>query len=86
MIVRMPVIPTINDDAGNLEAMVRFLEPYRGHVAKIHLLPYHNLGLSKYDALQRSYLLGQIVPPADEQMQALQAVFVGAGYTVQIGG
>lgn len=86
VIVRMPVIPAINDNAGNLEAMVRFLEPYRGHVAKIHLLPYHNLGLSKYDALQRSYLLGHIVPPADEQMQALQAVFVGAGYTVQIGG
>ena len=86
VIVRMPVIPTINDDSANLDAMVRFLEPYRTHVAKLHLLPYHNLGLSKYDALQRSYLLPQIQAPDDAHMQALQDFFSRAGYSVQIGG
>ena len=86
VIVRMPVIPTINDDKANLESMVRFLEPYRAHVTKLHLLPYHNLGLSKYDALQRSYLLPQIQVPDDAHMQALQGFFSQAGYSVQIGG
>lgn len=86
VIVRIPIIPTVNDIPENLTAVLRFLEPFRKHIAKIHILPYHNMGTSKYDALQRPYLLPQITPPANEQMDTLMQFFTRAGYETQIGG
>lgn len=42
---RMPVVPSINDDAVNIRATAACL--HRSGLTEIHLLPYHNLGESK---------------------------------------
>ena len=42
---RMPLVPGMNDDAANLRATARFLRENRH--ARIHGLPYHNLGEAK---------------------------------------
>lgn len=67
VLVRMPLIPSINDNRENLLATGVFLSS-NGHNIQMELLPYHRLGESKYTRLGRSYLLGDIVPPTDEDL------------------
>lgn len=86
VVVRIPVIPAINDTPENITALLQFLEPFRRHITKIHILPYHSMGASKYDALQRPYLLPDTAPPTQDAMDTLLNDFIQAGYTAQIGG
>ena len=48
--VRVPLIPGANDDAGSLAALADFVAGHQG-VQGVDLLPYHPLGLHKYEAL-----------------------------------
>jgi pyruvate formate lyase activating enzyme len=68
VLVRIPLIPSINDDRDNIEATGVFLSSNRQKI-QIELLPYHRLGESKYARLGRSYGLGDIVPPTDEDLE-----------------
>lgn len=52
--VRIPVIPSVNDDEQEMEKIRDFAFSFRPHVPqKIELLPYHRLGEGKYRALGR---------------------------------
>ena len=70
--VRVPVIPTFNSSEGDIAAIARFAASLPG-VNRIHLLPYHRLGMDKYVRLGREYLMGGIAPPSDEHMLRLRA-------------
>jgi pyruvate formate lyase activating enzyme len=84
VIVRMPVIPGVNDDGANLDALCSFL--FRLQLKRIDLLPYHRIGSDKYRRLGRSYEMEQVNPPTAEQMQAIAARLSAAGFVVRIGG
>lgn len=47
--IRIPVIGGINDSTEEMREIKSFLKPYQPR--KIELLPYHNLGAHKYEAL-----------------------------------
>lgn len=51
VIVRVPVIPDFND--GEIAAIMEYAR--KNGVAELHLLPYHTLGISKYEQLGREY-------------------------------
>ena len=55
--IRVPLLKGVNDDMNNIEAMLRFLEPYkdRRYFKGIDLLPYHKLGVGKYAQLGMEY-------------------------------
>ena len=57
--VRVPLLKGVNDGERDIEAMVRFLEPYKDHrnCKGIDLLPYHKMGVNKYAQLGREYPL-----------------------------
>jgi len=57
IIIRTPVIPGINDDREELNAIADFLHEV-GHIQDYELLPYHAFGRSKYEQLQRDYPMG----------------------------
>jgi pyruvate formate lyase activating enzyme len=84
VIVRMPVIPGVNDDRANLDALSSFLS--RLQLKRIDLLPYHRIGSDKYRRLGRSYEMEQVNPPTAEHMQAIAARLCAAGLVVHIGG
>ena len=52
----------------------------------MHILPYHNLGLGKYEALDQPYALNDVCPPSDEHMNAIKADLERCGFQVVIGG
>lgn len=67
VLVRMPLIPGVNDDQQNLEAVGTFLEKQRSNV-QLELLPYHRMGEDKYKRLDRSYEMDEIQPSTLEEM------------------
>ena len=67
VLVRRPLIPGINDDAEELDALGKYLQSLRPGV-QLELLPYHRLGASKFERLGRKYPLAGTQPPTKEQM------------------
>lgn len=63
--IRTPVIPGSNDSLENIRAIAGFIKDL-GSVHEYELLPYHNLGESKYKALGKKYELADVKPPEDE--------------------
>ena len=64
VIPRMPLIPTLNDSEENLRATCEFLKA-RG-ITEINLLPYHELGVNKYERTGKTYGLNIKMHTADE--------------------
>lgn len=85
LIIRVPVIPTFNDQPHEIEAIANFAATLPG-VDEIHLLPYHRLGYDKYQGLGREYTLEGIETPSKEYMEKLRQTAAKSGITAIIGG
>jgi len=83
--IRIPVIPGINDDEGNLEASARFLSSL-GSVRRVDLLPYHNTGEAKFARVGRQYQLHEVQPPTSQHLETLAAIFRARGLPTTTGG
>lgn len=83
IILRMPVIPGINDSDNNLEALARLARDTK-NVTCVHLLPYHRLGIGKYEALGREYILEHLKEPSREWMMQIREKLTGYGVRVEI--
>ena len=84
--VRIPLIPGINDDEENLERTATFLKGLPNGISSIHILPYHETGLSKYKKLGRDYRFRAIGPPSDNHIATVVKRFSDMGLEVKIGG
>lgn len=82
--VRIPVIPGFNDDEENLRAAGAFLRTLGGAVTAVQLLPYHNMGSTKYERVLRPYLMWDTVPPTEQFMEQCRALLEEYGLTVEI--
>jgi len=69
VIPRMPLIPTLNDSQDNLKATCAFLR--ENGQDTLNLLPYHELGVNKYQRLGREYLL-QLKPHSKEAVDSMK--------------
>jgi pyruvate formate lyase activating enzyme len=83
--IRVPIIPGINDDAGNLAAAARLAATTPG-VHRVDLLPYHAHGAGKFGRLGKTYRLEALKPPSSERMEAIAQEFRTQGLEVTIGG
>lgn len=84
VVVRIPVIPGINDDDENLEQSFQLLGKLG--VRQVDLLPFHATGIEKYHRLSITCRMGALKPPAPERMQEIAARFSGQGFEIRIGG
>jgi pyruvate formate lyase activating enzyme len=82
--VRVPVIPGVNDDTGNLDAIGRFARTHG--VRRIDLLPYHTAGLAKYGRLDRVPPLPDLAPLTPEALAPARRHLQRFGLSVHIGG
>jgi len=57
-IARTPLIPGVNDTVEDIREILAYLSPY-GNVVKYELMPYHKLGLMKYESLGLDYPMGE---------------------------
>jgi len=85
MVVRVPVIPGLNDSLESLQEVVDFTRTLPG-VAEIHLLPYHRLGQPKYNQLGKVYELTTLKALEQEELAARARELETGGLEVQVGG
>ncbi|OFX53163.1 MAG: radical SAM protein [Bacteroidetes bacterium GWB2_41_8] len=86
IIIRIPLIGRVNDDAENMHATARFVASLSGEKKEVNLLPYHKIAHTKYQKLGRPedfQLLEE--PTKDAQLQALN-IFQEYGIVASIGG
>jgi pyruvate formate lyase activating enzyme len=85
IIVRLPLIPGVNDDPDAIEGAGRFLEELAG-VAAVHLLPYHHFQASKYAKFGRPYPGRAIAKLSLRPIGEVEAQLRAHGLRVETGG
>ena len=86
IIVRIPMIPGVNDTGSNLSAVAEFCKSIK-KLKEIELLPYHRLGTDTYKHLGMEYLLKDLAPPSQEHIseRARFLTELNTGVPVRIG-
>ncbi|QEM67832.1 glycyl-radical enzyme activating protein [Geobacter sp. FeAm09] len=83
--IRVPIIPGVNDDMGNLAATARLAAGIPG-VRQVNLLPFHRTWHAKLGRLGRAMPDNDTATPSRERMEEVAEIFRGAGLTTRIGG
>jgi len=76
---RMPLIPGINDDMPNIKETADFLHGLGNNTFRIELMPYHRLGKGKYNSLDKSYYLSELLSPEPEHVESVKKAFEANG-------
>ncbi|MFH8250902.1 pyruvate formate-lyase-activating protein [Microbacterium sp. B2969] len=83
--IRFVLVPGLTDDPHNVEIVADYaasLERIRpGAVARVEVLPFHQMGRAKWEAIGRPYELGDTQPPAPELTEQVREVFRARGLT-----
>ena len=85
IIIRVPVVPTFNDDSENIQALIKFLVKNAPGIL-VDLIPYHRLGKTKYHRLHMEYHLGALEPLPVERIEEIKQLFEKAGFKPAIDG
>ena len=85
--IRIPTIKEVNGNEENMKETIAFLKQHDIHPAGVNLLPYHDTGSGKYAKLDMEYKGTDLHAPEREEVEALAALFVDAGFkNTKIGG
>jgi len=84
VVVRLAVIPGINDSEDNIMETAQFIVSNR--IKHVSLLPYHRAGIEKYKSLNKPYRLKRIQTPSDERINSIKQRLESFRLTVTIGG
>jgi pyruvate formate lyase activating enzyme len=85
IILRVPLIPGVNDDEENLRQIGSFAAALP-HLEQVDILPYHRAGTDKYPRLGKEYGLPDTLPPSDERIAEIAHLLGGFGLRVNVGG
>jgi pyruvate formate lyase activating enzyme len=85
IIIRVPVIPGLNDLPGNSRAMAAFLQQKAPGIRQIHLLPYHSLAKNKFRNLGIE-MNETFREPESAEIAAMKTFLENSGFVVKTGG
>ncbi|WP_082086929.1 pyruvate formate-lyase-activating protein [Teredinibacter purpureus] len=72
--VRHVLVPGYTDDEKDLRALAVFLQPML-NVKKIEILPYHRMGITKWEDMGFDYPLAAVEPPLHEKVLEIVDMF-----------
>lgn len=82
-VVRIPLIPGVNDDEENLRESGKFLAELK-NIVVVDLMGYHDIAKAKYEALGQVYRLSETKAPSAEKLQAAAKILEGFGLSVKV--
>jgi pyruvate formate lyase activating enzyme len=84
VIIRIPLIPGVNDGT-EFERMMKYLVSLE-KIKEVHILPFHQLGSSKYRQAGTDYKMEQVEECSAEQAEQYAEICRSYGFVVNIGG
>ena len=78
---RFVLVPDLTDDPENVHNVARIIERW-GSVSRVEVLPFHQMGTDKWDALGLTYQLRDTRPPEPELVESTRAIFRSYGFEV----
>lgn len=86
IVVRMPLIRGYNDSydaiTGAFEHVIKLAE--KGNIKRIEVLPYHQLGRTKYEKLDMIYPIKQDLSYSDEELEQLEHFFKNYDFDIRL--
>jgi pyruvate formate lyase activating enzyme len=82
--IRLPLIPHFNDSEENIRETGIFCKSLGKAVNLIQLLPYHNLGVIKYQRIDNNRVVLEAEPPSEEKIHSLKQVLENIGLPVTL--
>ncbi|KXF79896.1 pyruvate formate lyase 1-activating protein [Enterovibrio coralii] len=79
--IRYVVVPGYTDDEDSARRLGEFIKDM-DNIEKIEMLPYHQLGAHKWEALGYEYELKDVSPPKKETMEMLKGILEEYGHKV----
>ena len=80
--VRYVLVPGLTDDPANVEGVARFVAPMK-NVEWVEVLPFHQLGSFKWQALGLNYELAETPPASKDLVERVHRQFRDAGCNVR---
>ncbi|WP_167959153.1 pyruvate formate-lyase-activating protein [Anaerosporobacter faecicola] len=80
MWIRHVLVPGITDDEEDLRKLGAFVKTL-SHVKRFEVLPYHTLGLFKWEQLGIDYSLSEVRPPSKEEFDKANQILETENYT-----
>jgi pyruvate formate lyase activating enzyme len=73
---RMPLVPGFNDTPQNIGATADFVRSLKGdNIKGVELMPYHRMGMGKYESLDRQYVLNDVKPSEPDYVESIRQRF-----------
>lgn len=82
--IRVPVIPQFNDSPEHLRGLGAFVARLGDAVTLVQMLPYHALGVPKWERIRRDGPVLEAAPPSDRRIGELKAILEEYALTVQV--
>ena len=78
---RFVLVPGYTDAIENVEEVARLAASFP-NIERVEVLPFHQMGRDKWDALKLNYQLGDVQPPSAEELEGVRDIFRSRGLTV----
>ena len=75
------LVPGLTDDPDNMRAVAEIVKPWK-NVTRFEVLPFHQMGTDKWDALGLEYKLRDVKPPSPEHTDEVRQLFRNYGFNV----
>jgi len=86
-ILRFPLIPRLNDDNNHINELIALMNGLKAdNFNRVHILPFHKTGSSKYKRFYQKDFMANFVEPEKKQIESIRLSFESTGFQVKIGG
>jgi len=79
MWIRYVLVPGVTDDEKDLRELAEFVKRLNT-VQRFEVLPYHTLGVFKWEELGLDYALKEVSPPSEEEIERADKILGTADY------
>ena len=80
--IRYVLLPGYTDDKADIAAMADYLSRFN-NIKQVDVLPFHQLGASKWEELGLTYKLKEALPPTDETRKEMESLFRQRGFYIK---
>lgn len=80
--LRYVLVPGYSDDPSDLQHWAEYIARYRSIIKRVDVLPFHQMGMHKWQEVDRAYALKDVPTPTREAIQYAEEVFRSSGLPV----